>query len=243
VPSLSHRTASDRTNGYHRIRDARIAERIVASTGLAPPDLVVEFGAGDGQLSAAVATRSRKLLCVELDRERWSQLKRRFAEDASVEPILADFMAFQLPGRSPYKLISNVPFGLTARLLRRLLEIPNAPAAAYLIIQAEAAQKWAGIGHETSASVVLKSRFEARTLLPIHRTAFEPRPDADAVLVELRLRARPLVHGRHLAQFERFVRQSFGMAPRRKSPPPAAIPAATWAARFYGRPSRASVRE
>lgn len=97
--------------GYHRIRSQRIAERIVTSTGLAPPDLVFEFGAGDGQITAEVASRCRRVVCIEGDRALWRTLKLRFEACSNVEPILADFMAYPLPSRGDYKLISNVPFG------------------------------------------------------------------------------------------------------------------------------------
>ena len=210
MSSLPARSALSKSSGFHRIRDRRTAERIIASTGLAPPDLAIEFGAGEGQLTSAVAARVRKVLAVEFDRQRWRALRQRFAECPSVEPVLADFMAFELPQRTPYKLVSNVPFGLTARLLRRLVALERPPVAAYLILQTEAAQKWAGIGHETAASLLLKSRFEARPLLALHRSSFSPRPDVDAVLIELALRSRPLVAPRELAHFEAFLRQGFG---------------------------------
>jgi 23S rRNA (adenine-N6)-dimethyltransferase len=234
VPARSIRSAAAKTAGYHRIRDAATADRIIASTGLAPPDLVVEFGAGDGQLTAAIAARARKVLAVELDRERWRALKQRF-EGQRVTAVLADFMAFQPPSHTPYKLVSNVPFGVTSRLLRRLASLHHPPRAAYLILQVEAAQRWAGTGHETAASVFLKARFEVTPLLALHRSSFAPRPNVDAMLVSLVLRHRPLVAPRDMAHFEEFIRRGFGGSARARLPARASLAAELgaeqWAAR------------
>jgi 23S rRNA (adenine-N6)-dimethyltransferase len=196
--------------GFHRLRNQQIAQRIVASTGLAPPDFVVEFGAGDGELSAALARRCERLVCVEIDRELWQRLRQRFAGNSRVKVILADFLAFDLPSRGRYKLVSNVPFGLTARLFRKLSDVAHPPTDAYLIVQTEAAQRWAGLGHETAASVVLKTRYEVQPLVALHRSAFDPRPNADAVLLKLTARAEPLVPRHRLGEFEVFVRRGFG---------------------------------
>lgn len=209
MPSSSSRSESAKSFGYHRIRNHQIAERIIASTGLAPPDLVFEFGPGDGQITAALASRCRRVVCIEADRALWRRLKLRFAEHANVEPVMADFMAYALPARSGYKLVSNVPFGLTAELFRRLLALRNPPSEAFLVLQLEAARKWGGIGHETLASVLVKTRFVVEPTLALHRTSFAPRPNVDATLLRLARRSRPLVSEGEARQFESFVRRSF----------------------------------
>lgn len=209
VPATFSRGPSAKSFGYHRIRDQHIAERIIASTGLAPPDLVFEFGAGDGQLTAALARRCRRVVAIEVDRTLWSGLKTRFAGTSNVEPVLADFLAYALPPRGDFKLVSNVPFGLTAELLRRLTALPHPPKEAFLVLQLEAAQRWAGIGHETLASVLLKTRFRAKPILALHRSAFAPRPSVDCVLLKLERLPRPLVAPTDSRRFEAFVRRGF----------------------------------
>lgn len=210
MSSFLSRNPSNKSFGYHRIRNSQIAERLVASTGLAPPDLVIEFGAGDGQLTEAIARRCRRVVCIEADRTLWRRLKVRFADHPHVEPVLADFLAYGLPRRANYKLISNVPFGQTADVMRRLYALDHPPAEAFLVLQREAAQKWGGVGHETVASVLLKTRFEVEPLLALHRSSFAPRPNVDAMLLQLVARQRPLVAPNEARQFENFVRRRFG---------------------------------
>lgn len=214
------RSSSNQVLSHHRLRDAGVAMRIVASTGLAPPDLVVELGAGEGMLTAAVRERCRKVIAVEVDRSRWAELRRRFHDDPRVRPVLSDIVAFRFPGRGPYSVISNVPFSMTAALMRRLQELPNPPRTAYLVLQAGAAMKWAGLGMETKASVILKVGFAVEVILALRRTDFLPRPNVDCVLIRLTRRDKPIFSGREARAFEAFVRRGFndaGRAPGRQA--------------------------
>jgi 23S rRNA (adenine-N6)-dimethyltransferase len=217
---------------YHRLRDAA-AERIVASTGLAPPDLVFDLGAGDGQLTAALRHRCRRVVAVELDRERWSALRARFRDDPGVEAVLGNFLAMQFPRQGRYAVVSNVPFAATSALLRKLQRLPNPPQSAYLVVQAEAALRWAGMGCETQSSVLLKVQYHADILLALRRTDYEPRPAVDAVLLQLRRRQRPLVASHELSRFEAFLRREFGNG-RHGRGRPSERTAEEWMAAYLG---------
>src|SRR5690606_1298263 len=103
------------------------------------------------------------------------------------------------------------------------------------------------IGHETQASVLLKSRFMVEPVLALHRSSFAPRPNVDAVLLRLELRARPLVRGPEAREFEAFVRRGFarpGTLSWRTGGAhisrPAELTVEDWLALFHRRPGRAS---
>ena len=203
------RSSSSTALSHHRLRDASVAARIVASTGLAPPDLVFELGAGEGLLTEALRDHCRKIVAIEVDRGRWAELRSRFRNDPHVEAVLSDFLAFRFPDRAPYAVVSNVPFSLTAALMRRLQELPNPPRHACLVLQTDAAMKWAGLGSDTQASVVLKVRFTIDVLLALRRADFHPRPNVDCVLVRLARRDRPVFAAGEARAFEAFVRRGF----------------------------------
>jgi len=203
------RPARSKSLGQHRLREAA-ADRIVASTGLAPPSVVFDLGAGDGQLTEALLERYAHVVAVELDRAMWSQLKQRFRDDARVRPVLGDLLAVELPRNAPYKVVSNVPYALTAQLLRRLGSVSNPPREAYLVLERDAAHKWAGIGFESQASILLKNRFRVDVVLALRRTDFLPHPATDSVVVRLVRRERPVFTGRESSAFEGFVRRGFG---------------------------------
>lgn len=200
------RAAAARALSQHYLRPAA-AERIIASTGLAPPMRVFELGAGDGALTAALVRRGLRVTAVEVDRAAWARLRERFRAEPLVQPLLADLLAIELPRQGPYAVVSNVPFAITAQLMRRLQAAPNPPRLATLVLQREAAHKFAGLGHETLASVLLKQRFAVAVPLALRRTDFDPHPNVDSVAVRLRRRTTPLADA---ARFEALVRRGFG---------------------------------
>lgn len=203
------RPINSKALSQHRLREAA-AGRIVASTGLAPPSIVFDLGAGDGQLTEALLARYARVVAVELDRALWAQLRERFRHDERVQVVLGDLTAIELPNRVAYKVVSNVPFAITAPLMRRLLVERNPPREAYLVLERAAAQKWAGVGFESQASILLKNRFRVDVVLGLRRTDFLPHPATDSVVVRLLRRERAVFVGRELAAFEAFVRRGFG---------------------------------
>jgi 16S rRNA A1518/A1519 N6-dimethyltransferase RsmA/KsgA/DIM1 with predicted DNA glycosylase/AP lyase activity len=224
------RTPQSRILGQHRLREGA-AERLVASTGLAPPQLVFDLGAGDGQLTAQLVKRYGRVVAVEFDRETWSRLKQRFRSEPRVTPVLADLLNVELPREAPYKVVSNLPYSVTAEFMRRLLTLANAPLEAHLELERDAATKWAGLGFESVASVLLKSRFEVEMTMALRRTDFQPHPATDSVVVRLRRRKRLMISPGGGQAFEAFVRRGFGQGRR------------GLAANIAGSVDRAAVRE
>lgn len=211
MPSRSKRSAVQTALSFHRIHDPRTARRIVAHTGLAPPSLVVEAGAGSGDLTAALAERGLRVIAVERDRRQFEALRRRCQPLPLVTPTLCDIRDYRLP-HEPFALVSNVPFSITAELMRWLLGLSHPPSCAWLILETDAALHWAGAGSSSIASVLAAVDWHIEVTMALHRREFAPRPSVDAALLHLRRRAAPLVPARERADFERFVRRGFSGA-------------------------------
>src|SRR5690606_28034143 len=114
------------------------------------------IGAGEGALTRPLAARAGRVLAVELDAHLASGLRAEFAPDPRVKVIEGDFLDLALPD-APYKVAGNVPFARTAEIVRRLTEAERPPDDAYLIVQLEAAQRFAGspVAAESLASLRL----------------------------------------------------------------------------------------
>ena len=208
MPSRSNRSAVQTALSFHRIHDPRTARRIVAHTGLAPPSLVVEAGAGDGALTGALAERGIRVLAVEQDRRHFAALQKRFECQPLVTPVLDDIRRFRLP-REPYAFVSNVPFSLTAELMRWLLNSQRPPESAWLILERDAALHWSGVGRSSVVAVCAAVDWDIDIALALRRSDFTPRPSVDAALLSLRRRETPLVRQRDRVAFERFVKRGF----------------------------------
>lgn len=206
---MPRRSALATTLSQHRLRDAKVAERIVTSTGLSPPALVYEFGAGEGLLTAAILGRAGKVVAIERDRRLWQRLRARFDSEPRVRPVLGDFREVRLPRRDRYAVVANLPFAHTSEAMRLLLGARNRPRSAHLVVSRDAAMRWGGFGEETMVSVLAKPWFDFRVSLALRRRDFAPPPRTDCVLLSAILRPQPLVAPSDADGWARFVEHGF----------------------------------
>ena len=197
------------TLSQHQLRNEEIAERIVASTGLSPPALVYEFGAGEGTLTAALLARAGRVVAIERDQRLWRRLRERFDGEPRVRPVLADFREVPLERRDAYHVVANLPFAHTSDAMRLLLGARNRPQAAHLVMSRDAAMRWGGFGEETLVSVLAKPWFDFDISLALRRRDFAPPPRTDCVLFSARLRPQPLLLASESRGWEHFVQQGF----------------------------------
>ena len=189
--------------GFHRL-DSREARRLVARAGVGAGDLVVDVGAGDGAITAALVAAGARVVAVELHPARARQLHDRFA-GSSVRVVQADAADLHLP-RRPFHVVANPPFAVTTALLRRLLSNASRLESAHLLLPVPVAARWAG-GRGPGAG-----RWDIRAAGHVPRCAFRPpAPAAVAVLV-----IRPISETRHVFRGSDVVEHG-DRAPR---PPP-----------------------
>ena len=150
------------------------AERLVADAGVGAGDLVVDVGAGTGAITRPLLRAGARVVAVVAHPGRADAL--RALEGVVV--VRADARDLRLP-RRPFHVVANPPFDITTPLLRRLLHPGSRLQSAHLVLQEQAARRWAA--H--------RSRSFALALGPrVRRTAFTPAPPVDArVLVVTRI--------------------------------------------------------
>ncbi len=165
--------------GWYRL-DRSWAERLVAASGVARGDLVLDIGAGDGALTAPLLELGARVIAIELHPGRAAALRRRFGDDVRV--VQADATDLRLP-RRPFRVVANPPWVITEPLLRRLLHPGSRLIRADLLLKRSAARRWADLGHAN------RHRFHAGPTVP--RRAFRPPPPTDGrVLIVERVAVR-----------------------------------------------------
>ena len=131
---------SNRAWGWHEL-DPRWCRRLVADARLARGALVLDVGAGRGAVTAALLDAGAHVVAFELHRGRAEHLRERFGDEVRV--VRADAADLRLPTR-PFHVVANPPFGVTSALLRRLLAPGSRLVSARLVVQEQAAYRWAG---------------------------------------------------------------------------------------------------
>jgi 23S rRNA (adenine-N6)-dimethyltransferase len=205
----SHGARSRPDLSQHFFRDPALVRNLVAGLPLKPFDLVVEIGAGDGIITEALAGLGCRVIAIEKDLRLYLSLRRRFLGRTNVQCWHADFLTFRLP-TVPYSVVSNVPFSVTAAVVRRLLGARPPPVDGFLVVQREAAEKFAGTPRETLFSLLNKPWFEISIMRLLRRDDFVPPPSVDCALIRFHRREQPIVTRASRRAYRGFVRAMFG---------------------------------
>jgi 16S rRNA (adenine1518-N6/adenine1519-N6)-dimethyltransferase len=204
--------------GQHFLSDEKILTAIVDALAPTPADTVVEIGPGRGSLTDILATRSGRVVAVEIDRALTVQLRDRYSGRKNVEIVEGDFLEADLHAVAgeDYLLIGNVPYNITTPIVFRALE-PPIPRRSVFLVQREVAERMAAPEDTESygaLSVNVAAVAIVEQVLTVPASAFRPPPKVESAVVRLTPRARPLVAIESLPAFRAFVQAAFGL--RRK---------------------------
>jgi 23S rRNA (adenine-N6)-dimethyltransferase len=204
----------------------KLVRRLIKITKIGPCDTVFEIGAGNGIITAALASVAAKVIAIEKDPDLVRHLRERFRAVKNVEIVEKDFLHYSFRIRtgigvpflsaaeptpvSGYKMFANIPYNRTAQIVRKILNDRPGVCNAYLIMQKEAAKKFSGSPRESLFSILAKPFFEFEILCRLKRTDFDPMPNVDSVLLSITRRARPLIDAQDIAHYRDFVQYGFG---------------------------------
>jgi len=191
------------------LRDPALVNELLDKSDINEKDLVYEIGPGKGIITKELAKRCAKVIAVEKDEKLYSRLKEKFRRDPRFEIRLGDFLEEELLLQARYKVFSNIPFFITADIIRKLTHTQYPPEDCYLIMQKEAAQKFAGTPRETQFSLPLKPWFELRVLHYFQRADFSPVPSVDIVFFQIKKREEPLIKRAHAQLYKDFIVYGF----------------------------------
>jgi 23S rRNA (adenine-N6)-dimethyltransferase len=191
------------------LRSSKLVRSLLEAGSIEAADIVYEIGPGRGIITAELAQIARKVIAIEKDSDLARRLCERFQDVDNVQIIVSDFLRYHVPDRE-YKIFANIPYNLTADIVRKILYTSPVPVEAYLIMQKEAAQKFSGSPRETQFSVLAKPMFDIRILRELRRTDFEPVPRVDSVLLRIKKREVALVRQEDAFLYRRFVQYGFG---------------------------------
>ena len=179
-------------SGQHFLAGEWLARELVAQAGVGRSDLVVEIGAGDGRLTRALAQRAGEVVAVETDARLLARARRRLAGTANVTFVHGDALALPLP-EVPFRVLANLPFGITSAVLRMLLDDPRTPLhQADLVVAEGAARKRTG-GPRSRSSAYWGAWYEFRITRRLPARCFRPPPRVDAAVLRISRRAAALV--------------------------------------------------
>ena len=196
--------------GQHWLDDEASLQDICDAARLGADDDVLEIGPGPGTLTRLLVRKARRVIAVELDEKLAGELPGRVGAP-NLEVIAQDILKLDLTKLpADYKVVANIPYYLTGKLLRVLSETPNRPAAAVLLLQKEVAARVAAEpGNMSILSVTCQFYWHASLGRVIPARLFTPPPKVDSQILILERRAEPLFDDLDPAEYFRIVRTGF----------------------------------
>jgi len=204
---MPDRAVRRRTLSQNFLVDRRAIDALVDGSEVGNGDLVVDIGAGNGLISAALVRRGAQVLAIERDPSLAERLRAKFATWPAVTVVEGDVLETPLPDK-PFSVVANLPFGITTKILRHLLD-SDALARADVIVQAEVARKRGSGGRGTLLNACWEPWFEFATGARIAASAFRPRPRVDAAVLIVTRRSPPLVDPASRRDYVDFVTAAF----------------------------------
>jgi 16S rRNA (adenine1518-N6/adenine1519-N6)-dimethyltransferase len=194
-----------------------IARDIVDAADISPADDVLEVGPGKGALTEDLLGRAAHVTSVELDEDLATSLRRRFAGESRLTVVAANVLDHRPDellsegGRTgAYKVVANLPYYITAPIMRHFLERGPRPEAMVVMVQREVAENIAGVGGSmTLLGVSVQVFGSAKLLFRVPPRAFTPPPRVDSAIVRVNVYPVPLVPVPELEGFFRLVRAGF----------------------------------
>lgn len=202
--------------GQHWLKDPEILADIAEAAELTGDDVVLEIGPGLGTLTSRLLARANSVTAVEFDADLARKLPGQFP-GKKLTVVNQDILQFdlnQLPKN--YKVVANVPYYITSKIVEKLMTAENKPSIAVLLVQKEVAQRIAAEPGEMSILAVSAQLFaEAELDIEVLRQFFTPPPKVDSQVVVLRTRNNPLITPEDQRDFFRIVKAGFS-AKRKK---------------------------
>jgi 16S rRNA (adenine1518-N6/adenine1519-N6)-dimethyltransferase len=182
--------------GQHFLVDPNILEVIGRLAELAPDDVVLEIGPGQGVLTRFLAERVRHVHAVEIDRSLEPALD---GLGETVDVVYGDALRIELP-QDATKLVANLPYNVaTPLVVESLAGLPNVRRWC-VMVQREVADRFfaqPGTKEYGAVSVLVQLAAERTGFHPVSRTVFRPQPNVDSALVAFR-RTEPPAHFGHV---------------------------------------------
>jgi 16S rRNA (adenine1518-N6/adenine1519-N6)-dimethyltransferase len=178
--------------GQNFLIDAEIIERIFEVADVQKTDHVLEIGPGTGVLTFRLSDLVQKLVAIELDHQLVERLEQHFIDSKSVSILEGNILDVHLEellhaaglADHPYKIVANIPYYITAPIIRTLLSLEHQPVSMTLMVQNEVADRLAAKpGDMSLLSMMVQFYADIEKKFVVPKTAFDPAPKVESAIV------------------------------------------------------------
>ncbi len=213
--------------GQNFLINPTVCPRMAESGNAQPGWGMIEIGAGVGVLTAELARRADKVVCIEIDSRLLPILDETLAEFDNIKIVNEDVLKVDLHklireefAGMPVAVCANLPYYITSPIIMSLLEARLPIVSLTVMVQKEAAQRLCaapGSREVGAVSIAVQYYSQPQVLFQVSRGSFMPSPDVDSTVIRLDVRQQPPVQLKKEEDFFRVVKAAFSQ--RRKTLP------------------------
>lgn len=164
---------------------------IIEAGDVGASDIVVEVGPGFGVLTLALAPKVKKVIAFEIEKKLqlyWESLQLEYPNiDIHWGNVLYEFPTVEKALPSEYIVAANVPYQITALILRLFLEAKKKPKTMVVMVQKEVAERiCAKPGDMSLLSLSVQYYGKPRIAAKVSKGNFWPQPKVDSAVVAIR---------------------------------------------------------
>jgi len=186
--------------GQHFLKNQAAIKKIIAALDLKEGEQIIEIGPGRGALTIPLAEICKATGCQILGVEKDPSLAVSVQRlgFSNLEIIHADVLKnlLELTKRYtlnpiPYKIVGNIPYYITGKLLRIIGELEKKPALTVLMIQKEVAERiCAQPGEMNLLAAAVQFWAEPKIIMNLKPIDFSPAPKVESAIIRLELGSR-----------------------------------------------------
>ncbi|HUD11485.1 MAG TPA: 16S rRNA (adenine(1518)-N(6)/adenine(1519)-N(6))-dimethyltransferase RsmA [Candidatus Saccharimonadia bacterium] len=173
--------------GQHFLVDRPSLQAIMDAAKVTSDDTVLEIGPGLGVMTRPLTRLAARVVAVETDPV-LAELLRRDAPD-NLDVVEQDILQYDLSQLPPgYKVIANIPYYLTSKIFRLLIESPQPPSVMSMLIQKEVAERIvARPGQMSILALSVQYYGRPEIICMVERHKFWPAPEVDSAVLRVTL--------------------------------------------------------
>jgi len=182
-----HKISPSKKFGQNFLIDKSSLRKVITTAGLNPDETVLEVGPGLGVLTQELAEKAKRVVAVEKDPKMVAMLKETLKDYKNIEIIQENILKLQNQIPKHYKIVANLPFYLTAPVIRQFLEsAEDRPQQMILIVQKEVGQRICSkVPRMNLLAVSVQVYAKVEIIDYISKKSFWPQPKVDAAIIKI----------------------------------------------------------
>lgn len=209
-----YKLTPNKTLGQNFLLDDFVLQDIVEAAGIRPGEAVLEIGPGIATLTKFLLEQADLVLAVEKDQKFLPLLRALKKDHKNLRYEIADILSFNfataLADYKHYRVVANIPYYITGKIIQLFLQAPHQPQSITLLVQKEVAQNIiAEPGQLNLLAISVQLYGEPKLIQTVPARAFYPAPKVDSAIVHIDLSRGPRYHVTDKRKLFRLLRATF----------------------------------